>query len=236
MGAVRRIAMSETTIVVICIVGAFLGALVLAYRYGQKHRQLIDELAAAQGWTLSRTNTEQLAEKLGKMLPYHRVSVSTVMTVELGERNMYLVDGAVWRYAGEDSPGFSSLCILESAAVPNLPTGVEVFGGTKIDQLLLEDQVDMGNTPFAKEFIVQSKDRESAWRLLDPAMQQVFLDHWNKPLFNPATTLFGNGHVALLAGRIDQEERWLDLVEFAGQIESCLARQGGWGSSLRGGL
>ena len=219
--------MSETTIIILCIAGVFLGALVLAYRYGQKHNRLMDDLAAAQGWELSRTDTEPLAEKLGKMLPYYRVSVSTVMTVEAGRRNLLLVDGSVWRYSGEDSPGFSSLCVLGSAAVPELEAAIEVFAGTKVDRMLLEDQVDMGNTPFAKVYIAQSKDKEAVWRLFDPTMQQTFLDHWNKPLFNPATAFMGNGHIVLLAGRIDQVERWIDLVEFAGQIEANLARQAG---------
>jgi len=220
--------MSETLITGLCIGGVFLGALILAYRYGKKHKKVMDDLVAAQGWTLSRNraDTQGVAEKLDALLPDLKCSLSYVMTVETGSRTLVLADGDyVWR-CGTKRPQFSSFCLLQSPALEAVGAPVEICARNRLDQLLLGDQIDMGISSFSDAFIVQSKDSEAVWKLIGPAMQQAFLDHMAKPLYNPVQATVDNSGIVLLTGSVNQPERWMDLVEFARQIEACVARQG----------
>ena len=221
--------MSETLVTALCIVGVFLGALILAYRYGKKHKKVMDDLVAVQGWVLSRNRADAqgVAEKLDALLPDLKCSLTYVMTVETGSRTLVLADGDyVWR-SGTKRPQFASFCLLESPALKAVGAHVEMCTRTWFDKALLGDQVDMGVSPFAEEFIVQSKDSEAVWKLIDPAMQAAFMDHMAKPLYNPMQITVDSNGIVLLTGAIDQPERWLDLVEFARQIEDCIARQRG---------
>ena len=220
--------MSETYITALCISGVFIGALFLAYRYAKEHRKVMEDLAAGQGWAFSRTRTDMqgLAGKLNALLSDLKCSLTYLMTVETGPRSLVLADGNYTWHAGSNRPQFASFCLLESPGLKAASAHVEICARNRIDQLLLGDQVDMGLSSFAEEFIVQSKDSEAAWKLIDPAMQQVFLDHMAKPLYNPVQVTVDPGGIVLLTGSVNQPERWLDLVEFARQIEWCLARQG----------
>ncbi len=221
--------MSETVLTALCIGGVFAGALVLAYRYGKKHRKLMEDLAAEQGWTFSRArpDLDGLAEKLNALLPELKCTVSYVMTVEKSGRTLRLGDGQYGYRTGSNRPQFASYCLLESPALKSVGAHVEICGRTWFDAALLGDQVDMGLSAFAEEFIVQSKDKETIWKLIDPAMQAVFLDHVAKPSCHPIQVTLDSGGIALLTSSIDKPERWTDLVDFARQIEACIARQGG---------
>jgi hypothetical protein len=226
MNASDGASMLETLAIVLCIAGTLFGGLLMAYRYGQKHVKGLASLACAQGWTFSGTDTLGLAAKTNEMIPSISFDVRYVMTVETGPRRLYLVDGAYKFRQGTMTPQFASLCLLESGALRAVGARIQINTRNWIDQTLLTDQVDMGDTLFAKDFIVQSKDEAHAQRLMKPPIQQLFLDHQAKPLYNPVQTTLNTGCAVFLAGSIEQPERWLDLLEFARQIESCVERQG----------
>ena len=116
--------MSETAVIVLCIAGVFLAALVLAYRYGQKQKRDMGDLAAAQGWTISRTETQGIAAKIAEVLPAIRFDVNCVMTVETGVRKLYLVRGAYRFRNRPKSQFFAGFCLLESGTLHSI--GVRV--------------------------------------------------------------------------------------------------------------
>jgi len=115
-----------------------------------------------------------------------------------------------------------SVCLIESSRFRSVGSRVEIIARTWTDEKLLPGQVDLGDSKFARNFLVLSKDAASARQILNESLQAVLLAHLRKPLYNPVQIALGTGRAALLTGYIAEPERWHDLVDLGRQIESAV--------------
>jgi hypothetical protein len=73
------------------------------------------------------------------------------------------------------------------------------------------DKVEMGETPFARKFLVLSKDPGSAKRIVNESIQAIFLENISNPHYNPTSVTIGPGGAVVLTGRTAEPERLQDL-------------------------
>ena len=99
---------------------------------------------------------------------------------------------------------------------------VEIIARNWVDATLLRKQVDMGDSEFARNFIVLSQDAASARRILSQPVQAALLAHRDRALAYRVQIALGKGRAALLAGGIDEQQRWRDLVDLGRAIESAV--------------
>ncbi len=77
----------------------------------------------------------------------------------------------------------------------------------------------MGDSEFAQNFIVTSKDSVSAKERVDGSLQAVLLDSNRQSLSFSEVSLGPNGAL-IMAGSTTPVEEWLPLVDLARRIES----------------
>jgi hypothetical protein len=210
-----------TALTVVCIVAVFVAATIFAIRSGRKHEKAIRELAKAQGWGFARNETQEHTAQVEGLFPEEKFNLGYVMTVESGRRKLFLLDGTYGNRAGRYGGHLVSVCLVDSSQFRSVSSPVEIISRTWTDEKLLRGQVDMGDSEFARNFIVLSKDQASARQTVNDSVQAVLLAHLHKPLYNPVRIGLGTGRAVLLTGYIAEPERWLDLVDLGRQIESA---------------
>ena len=84
------------------------------------------------------------------------------------------------------------------------------------------DKVEMGDSPFARKFLVLSKDPGSAKRIVNESIQAIILEHMRNPVSNRDSVIIGPGGAVVLTGRTAEHERLQDLVELARKLESAV--------------
>jgi hypothetical protein len=212
----------ETVLAIVCVVGVFIAAVIFAIRSGRKHEKAIRELAKAQGWNFARNETQEHTAQAEQLFPEEKFNLAYIMTVESGRRKLFLLDGTYRHRAARSGGQLVSVCLVESGRFRFVSAPVEIIARTWTDEKLLGGQVDMGDSEFARNFIVLSKDQESARQTVNDGVQAVLVAHLHKPLYNPVRIALGTGGAALLTGYIAEPERWLDLVDLGRQIESSV--------------
>ena len=212
----------STPLIITAVVVAIVALIVLAGRSNTKHAKSVERFASTQGWGYSRIDTQGLSGRVEELFVEEKFTLTNIMTVESGVRNVFLFD-CVYSYRNSGRPGnFGTACLILSDPFKRVGTGVEIIARTRADVLLLSDQVDMGNTEFARHFIVQAKDAAAAHRIVNAKMQDMLLEHTKSPLFNPVRIGLGPSGAVLLTGYHAEHERWHDLVKLAYQVESTL--------------
>ncbi len=212
-------------VTVLCIIAAFAGAIVCAYRTGIKREARMKEFAGEHGWGFSRNDTEKLGAKIETYFPKQRFSTSMIVTIETGGRTIRLFDCTHRSYDGKDSSHFSTGCIIESPGFRTNGAGrdiVEIFDRAGLDSLLAFDQVDVGSSEFSKNFIVVSKNRIAAKNVVTPALQSLLLGRREAPLVNTVSIEINATGAVALTGRDPSPERMLDLIELCRKIERSM--------------
>lgn len=211
-----------TLLAVVCVAGVFIVALILAIRYGRKHESAMRELAQSQGWSFRRGDTAEYVAKLEELFPDQRFTLRYVMTVESGSRSVVLLDGMCRGRWDQNGGLTAAVCLIESSRLRSVGPRVEIIRRTWTDEKLLSGQVEMGDTEFARKFIVLSADPASAKRTVSERLQPVLLAHMQRPLYNPVQIALGTGKAALLTWSVVEPERWRDLVHLAREIEAAV--------------
>jgi hypothetical protein len=211
-----------TVLTILGIAAVFIAAVIIALRSGRKHERAIRELAQAQGWSFSGNVTQEHTAQVEELFPEEKFNLAYIMIVETGTRKLFLFDGSYHHRAGRAAARPASVCLIESSRFRSVSSRVEIIARTWLDAKLLPGQVDMGDSEFARNFIVLSKDPATARHTLNDGLQAVLLAHWSKPLYNPVQIALGTGRAALLTGYVAEPERWHDLVDLGRQIESAV--------------
>lgn len=216
-----------TIITILCIIAAFAGALVCAYRSGIRRTTQMQEFAKEHGWGFSRNDTEKLAAKVETFYPNQRFSLSMIVTVETGDRTIRLFDCSHYYYDRRDRGDFSTGCIIESPRFRTNGAGRDIVeivegDGSGIAKVLLPGQVDMGDPEFAKSFTVVSKNRVAARNVATSALKTVLQGHREAPLFNSVSVNINATGAVLLTGNDASPERMLDLAELCRKIEASM--------------
>ncbi|MBZ5563474.1 MAG: DUF3137 domain-containing protein [Acidobacteriia bacterium] len=211
-----------TVLTVVGIAGVFIAALIIGVRSGRKHEKAVREFAQAQGWSFSRNATQEHTPEVEQLFPDEKFSLTYIMEIERGRRKVYLFDGTYRHRAGRSGGWPASVCLIESERLESVDSRVEIIARNWVDATLLRKQVDMGDSEFARNFIVLSQDAASARRILSQPVQAALLAHRDRALAYRVQIALGKGRAALLAGGIDEQQRWRDLVDLGRAIESAV--------------
>jgi hypothetical protein len=133
--------------------------------------------------------------------------------LDLGAAVRHLGGGAADTMAGRSAGGgsFGTACLIVSDRFQSVGPRAEIIARTWADKALLSGQVDMGDTEFARSFIVRSKDPASAKAAIGEGMQEALLRHTKAPLYNPVRIAVGPSGAVVLTGYQAEPERWRDL-------------------------
>ncbi len=211
-----------TILTAVGIASVFIAALIIAVRSGGKHDKAVREFAQAQGWSYSRNPEQRHTPEVEQLFPDEVFYLTYVMDVELARRKVYLFDGTYRHRAGRSSGSPASVCLVESDRLESVDTRVEIIARSPIDAAFLRKQVDMGDSEFGRDFIVLSETAASARRIVSERLQAVLLAHRDRALAYRVQIALGKGRAALLAGGIDEQQRWRDLADLGREIESAV--------------
>jgi hypothetical protein len=202
--------------------------LVVNSRSSKKAERVEKEFALAQGWgySVSYSDTEGLIPKIAaileKMSPEKKFDVNTVMTVRHGNENIFLLDCS-YSGRGNSRPKPGSACLIESARLRGMSSQVDIVPRTAIDSALMLRQVDMGDSEFARSYIVSSRDSGEAVKAINESIKAMLVEYSNSPDFNRnfEVALGSGGAVILRWARVLPEE-WLPLLDMARHLESAM--------------
>lgn len=212
----------KTPLIVLGVIG-FLSAVIAYSRYeGRKELQEAQGYAQSQGWSFSREDTQGLTAKVADILYDLNFDLHYVRTVETGERSLHLFDCS---YKNREAAGkfssYGTACLIQSVRFPSPAVPVKIFTRDWTEGMI-SDKVDRGASPFARKFLVQSKDPDSARRIVNESIQAVLVEHLNNPLYNPVGITTGPGGAVVLTGRTAEHERLQNLISLAREIESAI--------------
>jgi len=89
-------------------------------------------------------------------------------------------------------------------------------------RLLIGLAIDMGDSPFAREFIVQSNDSASALLTLNVSVQAILLENLKSPQGNLLDVSIGPKGAVLMTSSTINHDLWQFLIDFSRKIESAL--------------
>ena len=87
---------------------------------------------------------------------------------------------------------------------------------------MVSDKLDMGDSPFAQNFLVLSKNQAAARKTVNESIQAIMLEHLKKPLHNPVGVFIAPGGAIVLTDRTFDHERLQDIIDLARQIEAAV--------------
>ena len=209
-------------LIVLGVIG-FLVAVIAYSRYGErKEMKIAQDYAQAQDWGFSREYTEGLAAKVVGILSNYKFNLYYIRTVETGQRNLDLFDCS---YKNRDSnsknDSHGTACLVRSNRFRSATAPVEI-STRDWTEVMISDKIDMGESPFAQKFLVQSKYPDSAKRIVNESIQATLLEHMSKPVSNRDSVIIGPGGAVVLTGRTAEHERLQDLIVLARRIESAV--------------
>lgn len=211
-----------TILTAVGIASVFIAALIIAVRSGRKHDTAVREFAQSQGWSYSRNTEQQHTPEVEQLFPEERFYLTYSMEVERGRRKLHLFDGTSHHRAGRSSSWPASVCLIESDRLQSVDARVEIIARSPLDAALLRKQVNMGDSEFARNFIVLSENGASARRIVSEPLQAVLLAHRDRALAYRVEIALGRGRAALWAGGFDQQQRWRDLADLGCAIETAV--------------
>lgn len=212
----------EAMLPVIGFIGIFVLAIAVAIWATKKRAKAVQEFAAAQGWKYSRKDTERLDIKVEDVFIEEGFVIDNIMTLESGPRALFLFDSAFYNRARPRNKNSAAGCLITSNRFQPINSRVEIHVRTGIGEKLLKDQIDMGDTAFARNFIVRSKDAAVAKKLISPALQEVLLAHIKASPNISVRIGFGSGCAVLLGSYDDKLERCTIIADLARKIEAII--------------
>lgn len=203
-------------------VGIFVLAILAAIWATKKRAKAVQEFAAAQGWNYSRKDTERLDIKVEDVFTEEGFILDNIMTLESGPRALFLFDCAFYNRARPRHKSNSAGCLIISNRFQSLNSSVEIHVRTGIGEQLLKNQIDMGDTAFARNFIVLSKDAAFEKKRISPAMQEALLTHIKASPEISVRIGFGTGCAVLLSSYDDKLERCTTIADLARKIDATV--------------
>ena len=209
--------------IILGVVGLFTAIIVFA-RYERKQElRLAREYSETRGWKFSREDTDGLKPHVAEILDDLEFDLHYIRTVAAGQRSLVLFD---CRYRNKEASAkhnytHGTACMVRSHRFPSAGTVVEI---TTRDwtEVMISDKVGMGKSPFAKKFLVLSKDPTTAKALINDEIQSIMLERLEKPLYNPISVTIGPGGAVVLTSRTFEHERLEDLLDLACRIEEAI--------------
>jgi hypothetical protein len=195
----------------------------------KKYERMEREFALAQGWGYSAKNNDtegvipKIAAVLERVSPEKKYDVNTIMTVRHGEGNLFLF-GCWYNERSASKYKLGSACLIESDRLHGMGSQVNIVPRTGIDSALMFKQVDMGDSEFARSYIVSAREPAEAHKVINESMQAMLVEYKNSPDFssyNFEINLGPGGAVILRWAQIPSEE-WLSLLELARHLESTM--------------
>ncbi len=211
-----------TLLLIACVAGVFIFALVFALRSNTKRAAMIRDFAVSKGWRFSRVDTKGLSSRIDAFFPDETFRLDNIVTIETGERSLQFFDCGYHNRERRRGGNFGMGTLIASGRFQSVHSQLEIVERNAIDSALLPQQVNMGESEFARQFIVASKDPAAARKILTDALQQVLVDHRQAALFNPVRVALALNGAVVLTGLNAEPERWQDLVDLARRIESSL--------------
>lgn len=221
------------TVRIPAIVGAVILGLavliVVTSRSSKKAERSKKEFALSQGWvyTAGYDDTEGVVRKVAAVLervsPDTEFDVTAVMTVSQGEGRVFLFDCLSRARGSRLRHDSGSACLIESDRLRGV--GSEVFiaprGGF---DALVPRKVDMGDTDFARNFIVCSRQPEEAVETVNESIQAWLLDQIRSASsgLDSFSVILGPGGIVVLRGRVNANEEWPALLQMALRVESAM--------------
>ncbi len=209
-------------ILILCIAGAFVAAIIYAVRANARRTALLQGIAASQGWSFQPRDGEGLSSKIEGIFPDRLFQVENIVTVETGDRALRFFD-CQYRLRERRSGGsFGMGCILESPRFRSLGETVDIVPRSRFNAAASANRVDMGETEFSKHFIVTAQDRSSAERAVTPALQAFLLGRGRTPLKQSLHIAISASGAVVLTNKSAGPEPWRDLVELSRGVEANL--------------
>lgn len=191
--------------------------------FSKKRERAEKQFALAQGWTYSESyadaqgHTRDLAQRLEKVCPEKEFKVGNNMILESDKRTVRLFSCSyrVREWGPKMSEGFG--CLVESDRYKSVTAQVDISGKSPVDRLLLKHQVAMGNSEFARNFIVDSKEPATATTVVSDRIKSLLVDgNHENPNFREIC--IGPGGLVILTKPLESRE-WMALAKFARKLE-----------------
>jgi hypothetical protein len=199
-------------------------AVVIAYsRYGERQEMKIAaDYAQTQGWGFSRNDTEGLTAKVAEILSDYTFSLYSIRTVETGQRSLSLFDCS---YKNRDSNSRNdcrgTACLVRSNRFRFIAAPLEI-APRDWTEVMLSDKVDMGESPFAQNFLVLSKAPDIAKKIVNESIQAILLEHMNNPVSHGVSVIIGPGGAVVLTGKTAEHALLQDLLELARKLDLAM--------------
>ncbi len=212
-------------VIVISIIVGIIVLVGIISRISNKQEKAEKEFAQSQGWTYTESNrdpqgrTKDLKTRLEKVCPEKYFDVGNNMTVESGKHSVFLFDCQfnVRDWSRKYRHGFA--CLIESDRFGSMDSQVDIIGVGSFDTIGVSNQVDMGDSEFARQFTVTSKDPALAKRVLSESLQAVLTEGRMK-IHDYYEINIGPGGVVIITWAYKTFEEYLALVDLARRIES----------------
>jgi hypothetical protein len=202
----------------------FLAAVIAYSRYGErKEMKIAEDYAQTQGWSFSRDATAGLEADVAKILSDLIFRMYHIRTVETGRRNLVLFDCSYKnRDSNSKSDSHGTACLVQSDRFRSTAAPVTIFT-RDWTEVMESDKVAMGESPFAREFVVQSKDPDSAQRIVNESIQAILIEHMNKSVSNSngVSVIIGAGGAVVLTGKTAEHELLQDILDLARKLEAA---------------
>lgn len=210
-------------LIVLGVIGFLVAVIALSRYQGQREMKMAQDYAQTQGWGFSGGDAEGLTAKVAEILSNYKFNLYYIRTVETGQRNLYLFDCSYKRRdSNTKNDSHGTACLVRSNRFRSATAPVEI-STRDWTEVMISDKIDMGESPFAQKFLVQSKDPDSAKRTVNESIQAILLDHRSWPFSNRDCIIIGAGGAVVLTGRTAEHEQLQDMLELARRIESAVA-------------
>jgi len=215
--------------IVLAVVLGLTLLIVVTSRSSKKAERLKKQFALSQGWvyTAGYHDTDgvvrSVAAILGRVSPDTEFDVRTVMTVRHGEGNAFLLDCLYRERGSRFKHDYGSACLIESDRFVGVGSEVYIAPRSGLDALVPR-KVDMGDTEFARNFIVCSRQPEEALKAVNESIQSFLLEQKIAPSsgLDSFSVTLGPGGIVVLRGSVKANEEWPALLHMARRIESAL--------------
>jgi hypothetical protein len=212
--------------IVISVILVIVILVIFFSRMANKQSKAEKEFAQSQGWIYTESfndpqgRTKELKVSLEKVCPQKYFDVGYSMTIESGKRNIFLF-GCYFKdrdWGHKQRHGFA--CLIESDRFGPVGSQVDIIGLGSVDTFVVPNQVDMGNSEFARNFIVSSKDPAMAKKVVSESLQAILLEGRMK-IHDYYEIIIGPAGAVIITWAYKTSDEFLALVDLARRIESA---------------
>jgi hypothetical protein len=213
----------KVPLIIIGVICFIAGVLAFSRHQDKKELQAARDYAQAQGWGFSRDAAPELKTRAEAILANLYFTMKYISTIETGQRSLYLFNCT---YKNRSSSGrknysYGIACLVESKRFRSAVVPVEIVA-RDWTEMMNSDRVDMGNSPFAQDFLVLSKDPGAAKEIVNDAVQATILEHSKKPSYNPVSITIGSGGAVVLTASTAAPEQLQEIIDLVRRIEAAV--------------